>query len=198
VLTATDVEHLGAVVDACDAGGAEAVPLALDLADVPAAAESARSAAATLGRVDALVNSAGVLGERIPLADYPVDAFRRVLEIDLVGVLAVTQAIAPWMSDGGVIVNVSSGAVGRPGWGAYAIAKTGLEAMSAMLRVELSASGVRVVALDPGGMRTEMRAAAYPQEDPATLPHPSTKTEAFVRLIEGADPGPRVRADEVT
>jgi len=197
VLAATAVEHLDAVVESCRAEGVEAEAVGLDLADAPGASRSARAAAATLGRVDALVNSAGVLGERIPLADYPVDAFRRVLEVDLVGALAVTQAVLPWMSDDGVVVNVSSGAVGRPGWGAYAVAKAGLEAMSGMLRQELAGSGIRVVAVDPGAMRTEMRAAAYPDEDPATLPHPSTKAEAFVRILAGMDPGARVGADEV-
>ena len=106
------------------------------------------------------------------------------------------QAVAPAMSPGGVIINVSSGAAGRAGWGAYAVAKAALEGMTNMLRAELVDRDIRVVAVNPGAVRTAMRAAAHPTEDPNTVPHPSARVEPFVAIAEGADPGSRIDAAE--
>ena len=98
------------------------------------------------------------------------------------------------MAEGGAIVNVTSGAAGRPTWGAYAISKLAIDGITGMLREELDDRGLRIVAVNPGGLRTAMRAAAHPAEDPATLPHPSSVVEAFVAIAAGADPGPHVDA----
>ncbi len=98
------------------------------------------------------------------------------------------------MADEGCIINVTSGAAGRAGWGAYAVSKLGLEGVTTMLREELADRRIRCVAVNPGPVRTEMRAAAHPGEDPATVPHPSTVVEAFIAIAAGADPGPRIDA----
>lgn len=170
--------------------------MALDLGAAEGARDSAMVAVAELGRVDVLVNNAGVLGSRAALADYPLDLFREVIEVGVTGVLAVIQAVVPAMSPGGAIINVSSGAAGRAGWGAYGIAKAGLESMTGMLRTELADAEIRAVAVNPGAVRTQMRAAAYPREDPQTLPHPSIRVEPFIAIAEGADPGVRIDARE--
>jgi len=86
---------------------------------------------------------------------------------------------------------------GRPYWGAYCTSKNGLEALSEMLAGELEGDGIRSNAVDPGSMRTDMRAAAYPEEDPDTLPTPSEVTDVFVYLAsEGSShvSGQRFRA----
>jgi NAD(P)-dependent dehydrogenase (short-subunit alcohol dehydrogenase family) len=198
ILTATRDEHLRSVLASCRDRGADAAGVVLDLGDPAGARASAEIGVAELGRVDVLVNNAGALGTRDPLADYPLETFREVVEIGVSGTLAVIQAVVPAMSRGSAIINVSSGAAGRAGWGAYSVAKAALEAMTAMLRTELADREIRVVAVNPGGMRTGMRAAAYPREDPNTLPHPSARVEPFIAIAEGADPGPRINAAEWT
>jgi NAD(P)-dependent dehydrogenase (short-subunit alcohol dehydrogenase family) len=196
VLTATRADRLEATLAACRALGAQAEGIALDLRDAAGVDAAAAGAAAALGRVDVLVNNAGILGVRAPLAEYPIDVFEETLRIGVVGTLRLIQRTLPAMSDGGAIVNVTSGAAGRSSWGAYAIAKLALDGMTGMLREELAVRRIRCVAVNPGGVRTRMRAAAYPREDPATVPHPSAVVEPFVAIAAGADPGPHVEGQE--
>jgi NAD(P)-dependent dehydrogenase (short-subunit alcohol dehydrogenase family) len=196
VLTATREEHLGSVLRALRERGAEARGLGLDLSDAGEVRARAAEALALLGRVDGLVNNAGLLGVRAPLAEYPLDLWGRVMEVNVTGTLALTQAVIPAMSEGAAIVNVTSGAAGRPGWGAYSISKLAVNGITDILRAELADRRIRCVAVNPGPARTSMRASAYPDEDPATVPHPSSLVEPFVAILEGADPGPRVEAAE--
>ena len=194
VLTATSLPRLDAAVAAVRSSGAEAHPLALDLRDRDSVAAAAAEALAVLGRVDVLVANAGILGPRAPLSDLPLDAWDEVMEVNARAQLALFRGLLPGMAEGGAIIAVTSGAAGRAGWGAYAVSKLALEGMVRMLREELSDRGIRCVAVSPGGMRTRMRAAAYPGEDPATLPRPSAVVEPFVAIAAGADPGPRIDA----
>jgi NAD(P)-dependent dehydrogenase (short-subunit alcohol dehydrogenase family) len=85
---------------------------------------------------------------------------------------------------GGSIINVSSGVgrIGKPRWGAYAASKFALEGLTQLLAAELQPFHIRVNAVNPGGTRTGMRAAAYPEEDPLTLPTPEQITPVFVYL----------------
>lgn len=198
VLTATRVGHLDSVAGRLRRNGTEVHALALELGDPDAARRVGFDAIAALGRVDVLVNNAGVLGERRPLADYPMDVWERVLAVNVTGVLALTQAVLPGMADGGAVVNVTSGAAGRPGWGAYAISKLAIDGITGILREELAPRGIRCVAINPGATRTSMRAAAYPAEDPGTVPAPSARVAPFLAVAAGADPGPHVEAAEWT
>lgn len=194
VLTATAERHLEATLAAVRGRGAEAHPVALDLGDRESVASCAAQALGVLGRLDVLVNNAGLLGERVPLAEYPPASWDAVIAVNLTGTLALTQAVLPGMADGGAIVNVTSGAAGRAGWGAYGVSKLALEGVTAMLREELAPRAIRCVAVNPGGVRTAMRAAAYPAEDPATVPHPASVVEPLIAIAAGADPGPRIDA----
>jgi NAD(P)-dependent dehydrogenase (short-subunit alcohol dehydrogenase family) len=194
VVTATSPARLEGTLGRLRRHGAEGHGIALDLSDPDSVAAAAAEALAVLGRVDALINNASLLGVRRPLADYPLDEWRRVVEVNLTGTFALTRALLPGLADEGTIVNVTSGAAGRAGWGAYAVSKLALEGLTDMLREELADRRIRCVAVNPGPVRTEMRAAAYPAEDPATVPHPSTVAEAFLAIAAGADPGPRVDA----
>lgn len=184
-----------------DAGGrCLAVP-----ADVSDAADVERWLDATLeayGRLDVLVNNASLLGPRVPIEEYPEDAWRRVLDVNLTGAFLCAGAAVPALREtGGSMIHVSSGVGdhGRPEWGAYCVSKNGLEALSEMMAGELEEDGIRVNAVDPGSMRTEMRAAAYPSEDPATLPEPYEVTGVFVYLASDRSAGvtgQRFRAQE--
>ena len=166
-------------------------------ADVSDADDVERWVGATvdeLGGVDVLVNNASLLGPLVPVEDFPEDDWRDVLEVNLTGAfLCARAAVGPLRESGGAMIHVSSGVGdhGRPEWGAYCVSKNGLEALSEMMAGELEEDGVRVHAVDPGAMRTEMRASAYPEEDPSTLPTPYEVTDAFVWLASD-------RADDVT
>jgi NAD(P)-dependent dehydrogenase (short-subunit alcohol dehydrogenase family) len=173
--------------------------------DVTSEAEVAAWVDATLaefGRVDALVNNASILGSRAPIVEFPADVWRDVLEVNLTGAFLVAKAcIAPLTATGGSMIHISSGVGdhGRPYWGAYCPSKNGLEALSEMLAGELAEVGVRSNAVDPGAMRTVMRAEAYPDEDPEGVPTPYEISDIFVYLAsdEAAGvTGQRFRARE--
>lgn len=198
VVTARTEGRLEAFLRDARGPGARPVGLALELGDAESVAAAARAAVLELGRVDVLVNNAGVLGSRVPLEDVPGGELEAVVAANLVGTLRFTQAILPAMSDDAAIINVSSGAAGRAGWAGYGVTKAAMDAATRMLREELAPRGIRCVALNPGGTRTAMRAAAYPKEDPATVPHPRSVVGPFVAIAEGADPGWHVEAREWT
>jgi NAD(P)-dependent dehydrogenase (short-subunit alcohol dehydrogenase family) len=137
-------------------------------------------------RLDILVNNASILGVRAPILDYPEDIWEEVVKINLNAQFFVTKAVLPLIlkSQNGSIINVSS-SVGRRGvakWGAYSASKFGLEGLTQVLVDELKPFGVRVNSVNPGGTRTEMRAEAYPEEDPMTLPSPEDITPVFLYL----------------
>ena len=138
------------------------------------------------GAIHVLVNNASLLGPRVPIADYPIADWEDVLRVNLTGVFLVTQQVLPVMAAQrqGSIINVSSG-VGRTGkvrWGAYACSKAGLEGFTQVLADELKNCGIRVNSVNPAGTRTGMRAQAYPEEDPMTLPAPEEIMPIFLYL----------------
>lgn len=138
------------------------------------------------GAIDGLINNASLLGPRTAIETYPVSDWRSVLEVNLTGAfLCAKQMIPALRKRRGSMVHVSSGVGdhGRPLWGAYSASKNGVEALSQMLAGELTEDGIRSNAVDPGKMRTAMRAAAYPDEDPETLPRPEDVTDVFVYLL---------------
>lgn len=152
------------------------------------------------GRIDTLINNASLLGPRVGIEEYPTDEWRKVVDVNLTGAfLCAREAIPSLRESKGSMIHVSSGVGdhGRPYWGAYSASKNGVEALSEMLAGELKDDGVRSNAVDPGSMRTEMRAAAYPKEDPETLPEPAEVTDVFVYLSSEASDhvtGQRFRA----
>jgi NAD(P)-dependent dehydrogenase (short-subunit alcohol dehydrogenase family) len=130
--------------------------LPLDVTDV----ESVRAAVEAAGELDAVVNNAGVPGYG-PLESYPLESFRRVLDVNTMGPLRLAQAVVPrWRERGsGVLVNVSSvqGKIGTPLEGAYAASKHALEALSESLHFELGHFGIRVVIVEPGYIAPGMK-----------------------------------------
>jgi 2-dehydro-3-deoxy-L-rhamnonate dehydrogenase (NAD+) len=111
-----------------------------------------------LGPVDILIASAGITGPNAPLADYPIDAWRRVIEIDLTGVFLCCRAVVPGMvaRDYGRIVTIASiaGKEGNPDAGAYSAAKGGVIALTKSLGKELAHTGVRVNCIAPAAVET--------------------------------------------
>ena len=138
-------------------------------------------------RLDVLIHSAGILGPPgVPLAEYPEESWKDVLKLNLTAPFLVTQALLTALRKGDQpsVIFVSSGVGyrGRAGWGAYSVSKFGVEGLNQVWADELEAEGIRVNAVNPGGTRTQMRAAAYPQEDPMILPTPEDIAAVFVWL----------------
>lgn len=126
---------------------------ALDVSD-PAAVEAAtRSSAAALGKVDILVCSAGITGPTVPVHEFPIDGWRRVIDINLNGLFYCNRAIVPLLIANGYgrIVNISSvaGKEGNPNASAYSASKAGVIGLTKSLGKELADKGVIVNALTP-------------------------------------------------
>jgi NAD(P)-dependent dehydrogenase (short-subunit alcohol dehydrogenase family) len=149
-----------------------------------------QGASGKYGAIDVLVNNASLLGPRVPIADYPLPAWEEVLRVNITGVFLMTQKVLHLMmpQQNGSIINVSSGVgrVGKPLWGAYAASKFAVEGFTQMLAEEVKDFGIRVNAVNPGATRTEMRAAAYPDENPLKLPVPEKIVPVFVYLASDA------------
>jgi len=146
------------------------------------------------GRLDGLVHCAGLLGDRTPLEQYDVPLWCKVLHVNLTAPFILTQVLLPRLraSADASVIFVSSGVVrdSRPYWGAYAVAKTGLESVRSMWSQELDGEkNLRINSVNPGRMRTAMRAAAYPAEDLGTLPTPASVTSTFLYLLSAEGRG---------
>ncbi len=151
-----------------------------------------RFAVRRYGRLDLLINNAGILGPRVPISDYPLRDWRQVLRINLSGTFYMSREAARVMAaqGNGCIITLSSsvGRVGRAGWGAYAVSKFGVEGLMQVLAEELRSVGVCALTFNPGGTRTAMRAEAYPSEDRDRLRHPSVSASALLHLAVHASP----------
>jgi NAD(P)-dependent dehydrogenase (short-subunit alcohol dehydrogenase family) len=151
------------------------------------------------GGLDLLVNNASTLGvSPLPsLTDYPLDELERVLRVNTLAPLALIQRLLPMLRPGARVLNVSSDAAveAYPGWGGYGASKAALDQLSAVLAAENPE--LRVYAVDPGDMRTDMHQRAYPGEDINDRPLPDTVVPALRRLIEGELPSGRYRAGDL-
>jgi len=163
---------------------------ACDVGDRVSVRDFVRFCVQNMGRIDLLVNNASLLGERVSIENYPEDVWEEVIRVNINGVFYMTKYALPYMKPGSVIVNMSSGAGKRPApyWGAYAVSKFGIEGFSLLLAEELKDRDIRVYALNPGATRTQMRAKAYPYEDPMTLKPPEKVADFILRLISSKVP----------
>ena len=140
------------------------------------------------GKLDGLLNNASILGTKTSIQNYDINEWRRVSKINFESSLLLTRSLLPVLQipDNSSIVFTSSG-VGRKGkayWGAYAISKFATEGLVQILSEELEkTSGIRVNAINPGAVRTKMRAQAYPAEDPKTLKNPKDIMNAYLFLM---------------
>ncbi|MEJ7632035.1 MAG: SDR family NAD(P)-dependent oxidoreductase [Rubrobacteraceae bacterium] len=182
---------LRSVVEEIEGSGAEALAVAADVSESADVERLVDAAVERFGRIDVLVNNAGLLGPRVAIENYPEDEWRKVVDANLTGLFLVSKAAIPHLREGGSIINIVSGVSieGRAEWGAYSVSKFGVEGLNQILAAELQERGVRVNAVDPGGMRTDMRAAAYPDEDPMTRITPEENTAVFLYLASDESSG---------
>jgi NAD(P)-dependent dehydrogenase (short-subunit alcohol dehydrogenase family) len=180
-------EALRAAAEEFSAAGADVISIP---GDVREDGHRRRLVAAALrsGRLDLLVNNASDLGDSPlpPLAKASPEAFRRVLEINTIAPLSLVQEALPLLiRSRGLVVNITSDAAvgGYPGWGVYGASKAALDLVSKTLAGELRESGVAVVSVDPGDMRTQMHQDAYPGQDISDRPLPDVTLPFWAWLL---------------
>ncbi len=179
-------ENLADTVEEIRGAGGEANWLEADFSKTRDVKRLVREVIHSYGAIHILVNNASLLGPRETIARYPLTAWEEVVRVNLTGLFMVSKEVLGIMipRGEGTIINVSSGVgrVGKARWGAYSVSKFGVEGFTQVLAEEVKARNIRVNAVNPGGTRTEMRAEAYPDEDPMNLPHPDEITGVFVYL----------------
>jgi NAD(P)-dependent dehydrogenase (short-subunit alcohol dehydrogenase family) len=184
VINSRSEDSLQPVVEEVQGAGSEVLSVAANVALETEVQKLVDGAVRRFGRIDVLINNAGLLGPRVAIQEYPEDEWRRVIDANLTAPFLLSKAAIPHMPEGASIINVVSGVSieGRAEWGAYSVSKFGVEGLTQILAAELKDRGIRANAVDPGGMRTEMRAAAYPNEDPQTRITPEENTAVFLYL----------------
>ena len=191
VVNSRSEEGIRPVAGEVEGLGAEVLAVAADVSKGEDARRLVKEAVGRFGGIDILANNAGLLGPRVAIEEYPEEEWRRVIDANLTGPYLVSKAAIPHLREGASIINVVSGVSveGRAEWGAYSVSKFGVDGLSQILAAELEARGVRSNAVDPGGMRTDMRAAAYPEEDPQTRITPEENTVVFLYLASDESKG---------
>lgn len=191
ILAGRRAAKLEKVYDEIEAMGAPRPAVAeLDLAVATAVEYDALAAVIEreFGKLDGLVHAAGLLGDRTPLEQHDVPTWCKVLHVNLTAPFILTQVLLPSLrkSQDASVIFVSSGVAKkpRPFWGAYAVSKAALESLRAMWADELEGEpNLRFNSVNPGRLRTPMRAAAYPAEDQNTVPRPESVCGVFLYLL---------------
>jgi NAD(P)-dependent dehydrogenase (short-subunit alcohol dehydrogenase family) len=191
VLCGRKVPKLERVYDAIIAAGGprpSIAPLDFERADATHYDALADGVRTEFGRLDGLVHAAGLLGERAPIEHYDVPTWMKVMHVNVNAPFILTRAMLPLLrasADASVVFVTSGVSVqGRAYWGAYAASKFALEGLMQVLADETdTVTRIRVNSVNPGRMRTSMRAKAYPGEDPATVPLPQAVLAPFLYLL---------------
>lgn len=183
-------KHLNAVYDEILAAGhAEPVVIPLDLekASPEAYTELAAMIEAEFGHLNGLLHNASILGPRTPLEQLAGDDFAKVMQINVNAMFMLNSAMLPLLRlapDASVIFTSSSvGRKGRAYWGAYAVSKFATEGLMQVMADELDDTAIRANSLNPGGTRTDMRAHAYPGENPDNNPTPAEIMPLYLYLM---------------
>ena len=150
-------------------------------------------------RLDLLANNASILGPSPlpPLAEHPLDVLEHVYRVNVLAPLALIQLALPILAPDGRIVDVTSDAAVEPyeGWGGYGSSKAALEQLTNVLAAEHPE--LRIYAVDPGDMNTQMHQEAYPGEDISDRPPPEESVPGLLALVEDDLPSGRYRASEL-
>ncbi len=199
-LVARTVGGLEEVDDGVRAAGSHATLVPLDLTDFGALDRLGAAIFERHRRLDVLVGNAGTLGSLTPLGHIDPKEWQRVIDVNLTANWRLIRSLDPLLraSPAGraIFVTSAAGRGPRAYWGAYAVAKAGLEQLVGTYANEVEKTALKVNLVDPGRLRTAMRAQAYPGEDPASLPLPDSVTEIFVELAEASSQrhGERIEA----
>lgn len=197
MLAARDTAMAESVAHAITRDGGTAAALGCDVSDWPAMQRLVAATQQRFGKIDALINNAGIIEPIAPIADSDPAAWARNIQINLVGAYHAARAVLPPMlaAGSGTIVNVSSGAAHNPleGWSAYCSAKAGLAMLTRGIAQEHAAQGIRVFGFQPGTTDTDMQViirasgvnpvSKIPRENLTPVAHPAV---AIVYLCTSA------------
>ena len=186
VLLARSVGGLEATDDRIRKAGGAATLIPLDLREVDKIDQLGAALAERFGRLDVLVAAAGVLGALSPLGHVDPKLWQEVMEVNATANWRLVRALDPLLraapAGRAIFVTCAAAREAQPYWGAYAASKAALEAMVRVYAGEVAKLGVRANLIDPGPLRTDLRAAAFPREDRARLRPPEDAAEAFLAL----------------
>ena len=194
ILVGRTIEKLEETYDLIEAAGAPQAaiyPMDLKGATPEDYEEMAANIEQNFGLLDGLLLNAGLLGNISPLGHYDPEKWVQVMQVNVNSAFFMTRALLPLLrlsEDASVIFTSSSvGRKGRANWGAYSVSKFAVEGMMQVLADEEDGvSSVRVNSINPGATGTSMRAAAFPAENPQTLPTPDDIMPVYMYLM-GAD-----------
>ena len=138
--------------------------------------------------LDGLLHNASLLGPRSPIEHYPYKDWQELVQVNVNAAFLLTRSLLPALtrSDAGRLLFTASsvGRQGRAYWGAYSVTKFAVEGLMQVLADELAnTSSIKVNSINPGGTRTKMRAAAYPAEDPDSVPTPESLLPIYLYLM---------------
>ena len=185
--TVAGLEEVDDAIRAASAGESQATLVPIDLGNPDEIDQLAAAITQRFGRLDILVGNAAILGEMTPVGQIEPDSWDEVVAVNLTANWRLIRGLEPLLlaSDAGRAIFLTSAvAGGRAYWGAYAVTKTGLEALARTWAQEMEKTSLRINVVNPGAVRTSMRAKAYPAEDPMTLRPPKEVTDIFVELAE--------------
>ncbi len=168
------------------ARGGQATLVPLDLLQSEAIDRLGGVLAERYGRLDVLIGNAAELGTLSPLGHVEPKVFERVMALNAGANYRLIRALDPLLraapAGRAIFVTCSQAKEVRPYWGAYGASKAALEALALSYAAEVRRTRLRVNLIDPGPMRTRLRARAYPGEDPARQPAPEAAVEPFLAL----------------
>jgi len=187
IITGRTIGALEEVDDEIKSRGGHATIVELDMKDTPAIPRLASAIAERWGRLDGFVANAAILTALTPVGHVTPDDWDSNIAVNLTGQWHMIRAFDPLLRAapaGRAILVTSGAAVGsRPFWGPYAATKAALEALGRSWAGESEQTNLRINMMNPGGTATSMRAAAFPGEDPASLPRPEDIASAFLSLL---------------
>lgn len=188
ILTARDAKRLESVEEAIFEAGGSATIAPMDLTDGDSIARLATAVEERWGRLDILVLNAAMLGSLGPVATIDPKEFSKLVTLNIMANQALIASFDPLLrhSPTGRVVALTSsvGAHARAYWGAYGASKAALDNLVTAYGEEVkNISEVRAYIVDPARTRTDMRAKAYPGEDPATVKEPSVVADAIAQLL---------------
>lgn len=171
--------------------GSETLVKACDIRDSHRVQQAITDVYTHFGKLDLVVNNAGILGQLSPISEADPSVWASVIDTNLNGSFYVAHFAAARMrrQSGGRIVFLSSsvGSTVRNGWGAYCVSKCAVEGLSRLIAAEAGETKVVSCTVNPGGTATAMRHAAFPKEDPARLPTPEAVAVAFLKILREPD-----------
>lgn len=163
------------------------IPLDLEKASAEAYQELGAMIETEFGHLDGILHNASILGPRTLLEQLAGENFAKVMQINVNAMFMLTSAMIPLLrlsKDASVIFTSSSvGRKGRAYWGAYAVSKFATEGLMQVMADELDDTTIRANSLNPGATRTDMRAHAYPGENPLNNPTPAEIMPLYLYLM---------------